>query len=305
MQKFFTLFAAACVASTAMADIVLTESFDRTPGNLSAGAWADNTENTADWFNASGSAEIQVAEGNLSWEGYAEGTGAMAKLSSSKVNCARNFAPITSGKVYCSALINIAELKSTTYADYFLALSDGNPGSNPNLYARVYTKNNQTDTAVQFYVLKSSETTATNPTETFYDAGQTMLLVMEYEFVEGEMNDVVRLYINPTAETTTADVECIQSHQNASEKEDGANSKADAAQICNVVLRQGSYTPSALCIDELKVATSWNDLFPSVTAISTVSEQQAEAVAYDLNGMVRKGLGAGLQVAGGKLLFVK
>ena len=74
---------------------------------------------------------------------------------------------------------------------------------------------------------------------------------MEYEFVSGEKNDIARLYINPTSATTTASAVSSST----------VTTQADAGNIQSFRLRQGSNTPAGVIVDEIKVATTWADLF--------------------------------------------
>ncbi len=78
------------------------------------------------------------------------------------------------------------------------------------------------------------------------------------------MNDTVRLYINPTPTTTKADAQCIQEYWNTDKtRNNGAGGKDDATNIASIDLRKGTYTPGRVYIDEIKVATAWDDLFES------------------------------------------
>ena len=78
------------------------------------------------------------------------------------------------------------------------------------------------------------------------------LVVLEYEFVAEAKNDVVRLYIDPTSTTTTPTISCDQTK---------ANAKDDISYIASLNLRKTPYTPGRVFVDEIKVATTWAELF--------------------------------------------
>ena len=112
-------------------------------------------------------------------------------------------------------------------------------------------------------VAKNNETTAgTAWTETIYKEKTDYLVVLEYEKVDGLKNDTARLYVNPTKNTTTPTLTCIQSAVNSSGTEQGACGKEDAGIISSIHLNETlKNNPNRLYIDEIKVATSWEELF--------------------------------------------
>lgn len=264
MKKIFVLVCAAMIAAAMDAKVIMTESFERSVGTLCIGTNTDMGTNTDDWWSYSGSSNyIQVAEGTLSFPGYATtGKGNKAYLGTSGADDLRQFAKeYTSGKVYLAAIVNVETVKGSTTADYCLALGDA---SASNMYARLYTKSVKEDdqwTGFHFGVSKYSESaTYVGMTDEVYSPNTDYLIVLEYEFVDGEKNDTARLYVNPTKDTTVPTLVCVQSAQSGSGAEQGANAKNDASKIKSVNLRQGSNTPK-IYIDEIQVATSWEDLF--------------------------------------------
>ena len=264
MKKIFLFVFAALFAATMEAKVILTESFDRSVGTLCIGANTDMGTNTDDWWSYSGSSNyIQVAEGTLSFPGYAtSGKGNKAYLGTSGADDLRQFTKeYTSGKVYLAAIVNVETVKSSATADYCLALGDAGAS---NMYARLYTKSVKEDdqwTGFHFGVSKYSESASyVGMTEEVYSPNTDYLIVLEYEFVDGEKNDTARLYVNPTKDTSVPTLVCVQSAQSGSGAEQGANAKNDASKIASVNLRQGSNTPK-IYIDEIQVATSWEELF--------------------------------------------
>ena len=264
MKKILLCVFAAMMAATMEAKVIVTESFDRSVGQLCIGTNTDMGTNTDDWWSYSGSSNyIQVAEGSLSFPGYASsGKGNKAYLGTSGADDLRQFTKeYTSGKVYLAAIVNVETVKASATADYCLALGDAGAS---NMYARLYTKSVKEDdqwTGFHFGVSKYSESASyVGMTEEVYSPNTDYLIVLEYEFVDGEKNDTARLYVNPTKTTTVPTLVCVQSVQSGSGAEQGANAKNDASKISSVNLRQGSNTPK-IFIDEIKVATSWEELF--------------------------------------------
>ena len=280
MKKIFTVLCAAMIGwCTANAKVVMTESFDRPVDTLNMGLNTMMGSNTTDWWTYSGGTGatpkfIQVEEGSLSYAGYmTEGVGNKAHLWSTDADDLRQFAPITGGKVYLAAIINVKELRQGVTSDYFLCLGDA---SASNMYARLYSKSVKEDdtfTGFRLGVSKYSETnTYLRFTEETYLPETNYLVVLEYEFVDGEKNDTARLYVNPTKATTEPTLVCVQDTVNGGGSAAGANAKADASKIASVNLRQGSNTPRQVYIDEIKVATSWEELFEAGATPSGIDE---------------------------------
>lgn len=264
MKKILLCVFAAMMAATMEAKVIVTESFDRSVGQLCIGTNVDMGTNTDDWWSYSGSSNyIQVAEGSLSFPGYASsGKGNKAYLGTSGADDLRQFTKeYTSGKVYLAAIVNVETVKASATADYCLALGDAGAS---NMYARLYTKSEKIDdqwVGFHFGVSKYSESASyVGMTEEVYSPNTDYLIVLEYEFVDGEKNDTARLYVNPTKDTSVPTLVCVQSVKSGSGQEQGACGKNDASKISSVNLRQGTNTPK-IYIDEIKVATSWEELF--------------------------------------------
>lgn len=277
MKKIFTLVCAAIMSLSAVnAKLIFQESFDGkngAVGQLSAGA--TNSEEFFDgfsyeetrWWTALGSSNyIQVAEGSLSYAGYqTTGLGNKAYLYSSGADDVRSFASqaVTSGKVYMAAIINIETPKAKADPDYILSLCDH---ANSYYLGRLYTKSVQIDGAWSGFkmgVAKNNESaTYIRYTEEVFEPNKNYLVVLEYEFVDGEKNDIARLYINPTKATTAATLECVQDTVTGGGMKQGASNQADAGiyGIFGAFLRQGTNTPKVF-VDEIKVATAWADLW--------------------------------------------
>ena len=272
MKRIFTILCVALVTlGTMNAKIVMTEHFDGdngVVGQLSKGTNSDMGTNTANWWSFSGSSNyIQVAEGGLAYSGYqSTGVGNKASLGiySSAADDLRQFSPaISSGKVYLAAIVNVETLKSSITADYCLSLGNATASG---MYAKLYTKSvkeGENWVGFKFGVAKNNESaTYVRTTNQTYTPNTNYLVVVEYDFIEGDQNDTVRLYVNPTKATTEPTLVCVQDTVSGSGAAQGANAKNDAGSISSVNLRQGSTTPKVY-IDEIKVATTWGELWES------------------------------------------
>lgn len=262
MKKLFTfLFALAAFNLSTHAELKFHESFNRTvEKDLRSGDFTEQNIPTDmdNWYTYSGSdGYIQVVAGNLTFDGYAsEGVGNSVKLLSGYIaDDLRLFSPVlnTAGnKVYAGALINVSELKASNSSDYFLALADATIA---NAYARLYVKSvkdaDNNYVGFQMGITKNNETSSISWAEGTFSTNTTYLVVLEYEFVSGDKNDIARLYINPTSATTTANAVSSST----------VTTQLDAANIQSFKLRQGSNTPAGVIVDEIKVATTWAELF--------------------------------------------
>lgn len=265
MKKLLLIIAAIFTLNSVSAELILHESFNRTVGDLNKGDFQNIENNTTDWYwFLTGSKDIQVVEGTLSYPNYVTtGIGNKAYMlgGSGKYKDLRQFKQINTGKVYVAAIINVEKLKTTTTADYFLALGDM---TSSNMYARIYTssvKEGDEWTGFKLGIQKNNENSnARGYSETIYAPNTDYLIVAEYEFVEGDMNDTVRLYINPTKTNKVPVAQCGQVYM-IGDNNKGAGAQPDAKYISSVNLRPSTATPTAMYIDEIKVATSWEDLF--------------------------------------------
>ena len=273
MKKILGLvLAAMMMAANVGATVIMTESFERTAGTLNMGANTKMGSNTDDWWTYSGGTGstpkfIQVEEGTLSYPGYVtEGKGNKAYIWSTDADDFRKFTKeYTSGKVYMAAIINVTELRQGTTPDYFLCLGDGGTS---NMYARLYARSvkdaNDQFVGFRLGVAKYTETNTTAvrfTNDVIYEMNKNYLVVVEYEFIDGDKNDEVRLYVNPTKTTTKPTLVCLQDSTNAGGTQIGAKAKNDASKIACVNLRQGTNTPRQMFVDEIKIATAWDDLF--------------------------------------------
>ena len=303
MKKIYMILCAAMMVGTIQAKLIFQESFDGvngTVGTLCAGA--TNSEEFFDgmnyeqtrWWSYSGSSNyIQVAEGSLSYKGYQNpGLGNKAYLWSTGADDVRSFSSkaVTSGKVYLGAIINVEAVKQKADPDYFLSLGDH---ANSYFLGRLYAKSVQIDgswAGFKLGVAKANDgENYLRYSEEVFAPNTDILVVIEYEFVAGDKNDVARLYINPTKETTACTLECVQDTVTGGGIAKGAHTQNDAGiyGIFGAFLRQGSNTPKVY-VDEIKVATAWNDLWKDdeETGIESVQKSDVSVQKVIRNGQL-------------------
>ena len=281
MKKGLFTLLALCAFTAVHATYYLHETFSQTEGALTTAKF--DAANLKDWMYTAGfsgdkiPATINVVEGNLTYANYATkevgnrlvlGTNA----TTSSVTAFRNFtasdAFIKSGSVFVSAIIRIDSLRTPVNGVDNVANSNGGyilgMGMNTSQqYARIYTKTevdkDNNPVGFKFGVAKLNESIDdVKFGETVYEAGKDYLVVVEYTFISDEgvsqdekwYNDIVSLYVNPTAvqsETPTI----FTKHTN----------KQDANGISLITLTEGKAQQGRIYIDELKVATDWASLF--------------------------------------------
>ncbi|MDD2424177.1 MAG: endonuclease, partial [Candidatus Cloacimonetes bacterium] len=242
------------MASTeAAVGLLLEENF-----NYTAGVALTSTDNwTA--HSSGGTNTIFVTTNNLSYTGYPSVSGNAATLSSSGEDVNRTFPAQTSGKVYASFLVNVTSAKTT--GDYIFHFGTENV-STSFFRGRVFI---QKDTATDnFRFGLSNAASALDPAITTpynYSYGNTYLVALRYDFVEGDNNDVVNMWINPS----------ISSIEPAAHLTSIDAISSEPANLGSIALRQGnSSNAPALTIDGIRVASTWSHLFPSAPSVPIV-----------------------------------
>lgn len=278
MRKFYSIFALCAflfLSLAVQAEVLLNEHFNQTTETLATNENVFGNEiASSGWTNISGSGGIYLSSTDLTYSGYKSATDetGSAEFKTNKVRkvAAPLAKSINSGSVYVAAILNLEDYSTTSATastrDYLWALVNGTSSVSTagNHYCRLQMQkiaNNE----FQFGIAKQAESAAFISYTGSYAYGQ-FLLVMEYEFVAGDQNDVVRLYVNPTKgdKPATATIECKQSYINPNTGSDvGSGTKADAAQLKAILLNASSTLKLAAHLDELKVVTSWDDLWES------------------------------------------
>ncbi len=256
----------ALTANVAKADLIFSESFDYTAGNLYS------SESTNGWWKNTGTETdpIQVIDGSLTYAGYEStsvGHSIKLKETQSAQKVYKKFngdQMVASGSIYYAALINIESATGVTGTNtsYFMAmcaqtkngLSDGGSGTDVAKLSAIAASEGKYKLAI------SRANTTLDSTKTEYEFGKTYLVVVKYTIVEGETNDIVSLYVNPTTTTEPANADAIY------DKTSGSDVSTTNGGFAALVVRQGataSKKAPILTLDAIRVATAWADLFES------------------------------------------
>lgn len=247
--------AAALAPQSSSANRLLTENFEYEAGNLCGqGKWY--------YLGTQAESPVQLTSGALTYDGYqATGTGLGAQLTHS-TNQDQDLAttwdtPVTSGTLYASVLLNVTEVTDPVY--FFSFGGAGTAGYTQGKTiswegARVFACPGDTEGRYQIGFSKNGASPAFKTAD--LPLGQTVLVVIGLEIVDGTSNDVVSLWVNPVTGGETAPAA-------DSELTSGADQNATRG-VGAVQLRQGSTTSKTGPIvkaDALRVADTWADLW--------------------------------------------
>ncbi len=224
----------------------LIESFNYTVGNA-LGSFQT-------WANANSGDNVTVVSGNLSFTGLTS-SGNSVSLGGDGKECHTPFTAttVTEGALYTSFLFNVADYTNVTVdgtQTYFAVLTDGVAA---NFKARLFIKKSGT----QYQLGLTSGTTTTNYTSTLFNVGDTVLVVLGYDFAGNSL----KAWFNPTiatlTSTTTPDLLDTPT--------------ASIVTLGGFLLRQDSLTTTpTITLDELRISTTIGGLLTSnqVSAIS-------------------------------------
>ena len=294
-MKKLLLFCAATMAMalTASAETYLAETFDYVEGNLYGnGKWVKYGKKTT--------APIQVAKSPLTFAGYQDNAAgkAVRLTKESGEYCQMLFrdkgTDAAKGTVYYSALVNVSELPSGSRTAAFMALTGANSldatkfgdteagSEGAGLFAQASGEGFKLGVSRNVANLGNVKTSVAWADKECA-IGETYLVVVKYEIIDGADNDRISLWVNPAK----GDAEPAAS---VVEEEGCSESLAD---VRGIELRQGSSsvakTPVAV-IDEVRVASTWNEIFTPAKADAV---ETPEITITDMSvdfGKVYKGL---------------
>ncbi len=281
MKKLFTFAFLFMFAALLNAQVLLEETMNYTVGDsLTGHGWN---------FHSGSVNNIVVNDETLVFTGYplsnmgksaivAGGTGSRRDIN-------KSFTDQTSGSVYASFLGKVTV--ATTTGDYFFHF-----GPNPisTLFrGRVFLIDDGTG---KFKVgLLKGTGTATYTTTTF-DYNTTHLFVLEYKVVAGDVNDSVKLYIDPVL-SNTIPTPTLAVTDGSSDINPGT-----------IALRQGGQAYSVV-VGGIKVATSWAEVVPvELTSFNAVSNGNNVNVNW-ATATETNNYGFELYRNGSKVTFVK
>ena len=235
--KFLMMIAMAICLKPASAQLLLQDNFNYS-GALTANGWTAHSQ--------AGTNAINTAALSLSYANYvASAIGNMAVIDTTGEDVNKTFAPVSSGSVYVSFLVNVQKAKAT--GDYFLNL--GQTAMGTTFKGRVYVKYDSGSGKIAFGVSKSSNTPSY--TAFSYDFNTTYLLVLKYKFLSGD--DSTYLFINPVINGTEPTPDLTNTVAGG-----------DLTTAGSIALRQGTaaFAPK-LQIDGLRIGQQWVDVLPN------------------------------------------
>lgn len=128
------------------------------------------------WTNVNSGDDVVIAAGSLSYPTTATSTGNSASFLGAGKDPFTPFTQITSGTIFASVLIKVADLTTTTSTTgtYFLGLTDSGKG----YQGRLFAKPSGTGYVLGF----DSTSTTTNYATTVFNVNDTVLVVMSFDF---------------------------------------------------------------------------------------------------------------------------
>jgi hypothetical protein len=251
-------------------DLLLTENFDYVEGSLlTTNGWTAHS--------AGINPQTVVAPG-LTYPNYvASGIGLAASSVKTGEDVSKSFNAQTTGAVYTAFMANFSDAGTVEAGDYFFHYMTD---ATTNFRGRIYIKKHTTEPKLAFGVTRGANGASATWTGFNYDLNTTYLMVLKYQFVDGDANDLVSLFINPQ----------IGASEPAALVVNGTETQSDfsVTQTLNAIaLRQGgSTTGSIQTIDGIRVAKTWQE---AVKGTGTV-------VYHDVNYAVN-GVGGTLQAS--------
>ena len=284
MKRLFSILCAATLTlSTMNAALLFNEHFDRVLGTLSASTWysGGTLPNDSNWHTYSpGDIQFQVVSQQLQFTDYCSASSGKAveyttNHSRDYILFRQAFNGQAGDNVYMAFLLKVNELQttsgamSTTNANNSILTFAINASNNAlgSLNGRVLIQTVDENT-YHLGVTRRGETPqfATANLQT----GVTYLVVAEYAFIAGEKNDIVSLYINPTKTEQTVAVSSVNP----------SSASADTETLVGVALCSNGNTPYGMYIDEIRVATSWDEIWEDEEAL-TPTISAADNLAFN------------------------
>jgi len=228
------------------------------------------------WTQHSGTTDRIETTTGLTYTGYVcSGIGNAALVDGTSQDVNKTFSAVSSGVVFSTFMVNV----STAGTSYYFHFASDPWGYD--YRARMFCDSDGTGDFE--FGLSFSGGSADGLTDNGYSFNTTYLVTVKYEFVDGDLNDKVSLYVStsgvPTTEPVTPDLGPF------------TNTSGDITNIGAVALRQSSSTPH-IVIDGIRVATTWEDAtlpvelssFTALYANEFVTIQWATASETDVIG---------------------
>jgi len=254
MKNFILLSLGLLAALTGFSQRLITEDFNYDTGSLV-------TVSDSAWVHFSGTTKpIRVIDSNLTYPGYTTNPSDTSRLVflDSAINNAEDanikFSTVSSDSLYCTFLLNVRDSinlfgdssqKGEAFIS-FLPLSGNDSGA-----VGVAIKRSATG-GYKLGIFSGIDTLpkTVNWYDSSYARGRTVLVTMAYEFIPGDGNNLVKLWVNPPMDS-------IQPSPNALVID--LDSASSPKKFGRLGLLQRSQRSPRCQIDAIKVSTSWDD----------------------------------------------
>ena len=209
------------------------------------------------WTLLNSGDDLAITAGSLSHAGLPTSTGQKVSFAGAGIDASKQFTQQLTGTVYYSFILNVTSVTSQTASSYITGFVEG---SSSTFGGTVWTKAVGT---TGFNIGLNPRTTLAN---TVYSGtlplNTPILVVVSYQIVAGTLNDVVKLWVNPTPGATEVASTLTLS---------ATNTLADLANLNRILIRQGLATDTpSVEMDELRIGTTWESVTPTV-ASGTIS----------------------------------
>lgn len=257
MKKIYSLIAifAAMSAANAQATLPVYEPFDYPTGAYLHQQTGYTGFNTGD--------SIAIVSGSLQYPDFPTSIGNKINFSGAGMETRYDIESVNSDTIYYSFLITINDISGVTDSNggYFAGFGASNTLLGNSLWAKQVN-----DTIFKFGAEVRTSATGVTWTNDDYNTGETYFVVGAYTFVNGNQNDIARLWINPELGLSTPPQATITDQWSASN---------DLNSIVHFFLRRDSATKTPdVDIDELRIGSSWADVTPKIPASLKKNEIQ-------------------------------
>ncbi|MGV3461331.1 MAG: T9SS type A sorting domain-containing protein [Flavobacterium sp.] len=197
---------------------------------------------------------VTAIAGNLNYTGITP-AGNSVSFSGTGAESYAPFTETTTGTVYTSFLMNVTDMTNVTTDGaeaYFIALMTGTSTSSSN--ARLWVKKEGTG----YKLSLASGTAAGNYTTATYNVGDTLLIIIGYDFTA----NALKLWVNPTVSTFSAATAATITD----------TPSTAPTNFGGILIRQdGATNTPTITIDEMRVGTDVNQVLSSKSFDNNIS----------------------------------
>lgn len=238
----------------AQPSLPLYEPFDYPEGNLCGNAgWTATGINTVN--------DVQVVAGSLSYPGLPASTGKKVVVLNGPnyIDPGMDISPVTATpgtSVFYSAIINVTNSGNTT-GDYIMHVCSAGQGST-DFHSRLFIRQHSGGSGGYNLGIRNHNGDEIQWETIERPVNVPVFVVVSYDFVEGDSNDVSRLWVNPPLGEETPPTPTLTT----------VAAGTDLASVGRINLRQGSASSSLVVeVDEIRVGTTWQSVTPQAASV--------------------------------------